>query len=152
MGRHDRGHDQNIGDLTDLSGLDGDGDARKFQPALVARVVIRAEGDQQQQDEDVKGRQKHSVLRDGIRIDRGHDGKHQNAQGDCQQLNDDIFCVASELLRAGGAGHDDQAEARGDQAQRQQHPVGLFAKVLQFFQKTMQEINSFGGDYSIFLL
>ena len=67
VGGHNRGHDDDIGQLTDLSGLNVD--EREFQPASVAGVVVGAKrGDEQKQQQGVENHHGVSVLGHDIQV------------------------------------------------------------------------------------
>ena len=130
VGGHHRGHNDNVSDFADFRGLDVDGQQREIQPAAVAGVVVRAEGDQHQQQQGVEGHHGHPVLRQGFQIDAGNQGVHTDAQKNRQDLNQNVAQVAVEFGSVGGAGDDHAAEARDHRGHDQQNPVPFLGEVL----------------------
>ena len=145
VGVHDRCHDEDIGDLTDLRRLDID-DGR-LQPASVTGVVVGAEGDQHQQQKAVESHQHIPVFGHGLHIQRGSDGKEQDTQRGGGQLDDDVPDVAAEFIGVGSTGQHDDTKKRCDQTQNQQHPVALFGEALQFGDKLIQGTAPFLSAY-----
>ena len=130
MGGHHRCHDDNIGDLTDFRRLNVDGQQGKVQPASVAGVVVRTEGNQHQQQNGVENHHGAPVLLQRFHIDGGNHGVHHNSQHDGRKLNQNITQVSLKLRRIGGAGNDHKAAKGGQQTQNQKNPVALPGKIL----------------------
>ena len=135
VGSHDRGHDQDIGDLTDLCRLDVEGQQGEVQPASVTGVVVGAEGDQKQQQENVESYHQISVFLQKFHIDGRKYGVNGDTDKDGQQLNHDVTQIAVEFFGGCGAGNNDNTKARGDQAEDQQNHIAFFKEILQFFEK-----------------
>ena len=148
MRRHDRGHNDDIGDLTDLCRLDVDDGGS--QPASVTGVVVGAEGNQKQQQEEVEGHQQVAVLRHDFHIDGRNKGKGDDANERRADLNGDVTEVTAEFGGGGGTADDDTAKGRSNEAQKKQYPVALSGEILQLGYKLIQGPASFlSADYSI---
>ena len=91
VGCHDGGHDDNVGDLTDLRRLNIEGQNGEVQPASVAGAGIRAEGNQQEQQEHIECHQEEAVLRHQFHVQGRHHSINTGAQEDGQQLDNDVF-------------------------------------------------------------
>ena len=111
VGGHNRGHDNNVGNFTDLRRLNIKGNQGNIQPASVTGVVIGAEGNQQQKQENIENHQAHPELGQHLQVDGGDHGEDHNAQTDGDQLQNDVADIAFEFLGGGGAGDADTAEA-----------------------------------------
>ena len=129
VGRHDRGHDDNVGDFADFRRLNVEGNAGDVQPASVTGAVVRAEGNQQEQQEAVKGHQPGPVLGQHVQIHGGNDDISGSAHENGEALQGDIAEVAVKLFRGGGAGNANQSECGNQQTQDQQKHISLFAEI-----------------------
>ena len=126
---HNRRHDENVRDLADLRGLNINNGCT--QPASVTGVVIRAEGDQQKQQENIKCDQQIPVLRHDFHIDGRDNGKSDKAHDRRTDLNGDITEVTAELVCGCSTCDDNTAKRRCDEAQKKQDPVTLLGKDFQ---------------------
>ena len=68
MGRHDRCHDNDVGDFANFRRLDVEGQTGNVQPASVTGTVVGTEGDQHQQQYTVKGHQPGPMLRHHVQV------------------------------------------------------------------------------------
>ena len=127
--RHDRGHDNDVGDFADFRRLDVEGKTGNVQPASVTGAVVRAEGDQQKQQETVKGNQPGPVLGQHVQIHGGNDDVSSSAHENGEALQGDITEVAVKLLSGGGAGNTNQSECGNQQAQDQQKHIAFFTEI-----------------------
>ena len=121
MGIHYRCHNENVGDLADLSHLDVKGNTGEFNPASVTADLF-AEGNQQGQDENVKNNQDQSMLQPKFCIHRSHNGKAHDTDASSNDLHAD---VTEGIQIAGGTGDHQTAKGGGDEAKQQQNPVAL---------------------------
>ena len=143
VGRHDRSHDQDIGDFTNFRRLYVEGQQGEVQPASVTGVVVGAEGDQQKQHENIEGHHQVPVFLEKFHVHRGEDGVDHHADEDGQQLDHDVADIAAEFFGRGGAGDDNDAQAGGNKAQDQQDHVAFFKEIFQFVKKLAQMTASF---------
>ena len=127
--RHDRRHNNDIGDLADLGGLNAD--EAQVDPASVAGVVVGSQrAYQHEKQRAVENHHHHPVFRKKVQIDGGHQRVHHDAQTGSRQLNDNIFEIAAKLVGGSGAGNKNAAKTGHDQAQDQQKYVAFFPKIL----------------------
>ena len=127
--RHDRRHNNDIGDLTDLGGLNAD--EAQVDPASVTGAVVGTQGAyQHEKQRTVESHHHHPVFREKVQIDGGHQRVHHDAQTGSRQLNDNIFDIAAKLVGGSGAGNKNAAKTGHDQAQDQQKYVAFFPEVL----------------------
>ena len=124
---HDRCHDDDVGDFTNFSRLNIDDGG--FNPASVTGVVVRAEGNQKQQQERIEYHQQIPVLGHNFHVDGGYDSKGKNADDRCTDLNGDVAEVTAEFLCGSGTADNDTSERRGNEAQKKQHPVALLGEI-----------------------
>ena len=152
VGAHDRRHNDNIGDLADLRRLDHNWQAGNIQPASVAGIIVRAEGDQHQKQQGIEDHQQIPPLRQHFNIDGGNQNIGRHTHEGSRNLDNDIAgAVEVEFRRVGGAGDGDTAKSRNQQAQHQQDNVALFPEIFQFVQESAHPIASFlAWYYSIF--
>ena len=89
VGCHDRGHDQNICNFTDLGSLDVEGQEREVQPASVT-VDGLAKGQQHKEQNTVEYHHGRPVFKEIIQINGGDHGVQHNTQHGSNQLHDHI--------------------------------------------------------------
>ena len=131
MGGHNRGHNDDVGHFADFGRLDVHREAGKMEPALVAGVVVRAEGNQHQKQQHVENHQSRPVLGQIIQIDGGNHGVDHHPQADGNQLNGQIFEIAfTELICRGGTGNGHHAEQSQAHAHAQQKQITLLGEIL----------------------
>ena len=147
MGIHDRCQNDNKRNLADLSGLNHKGQAGDIQPASVAGVVIRTEGNQHQQHHEIERYQQVAVFRHGFHVDGGHDGIHEHTHCHGGQLDNQITGVAVELGGAGCAGQHHAAKRGCNQAQQKQYHITFFEEAFEFKEKLLQSAASFPALY-----
>jgi hypothetical protein len=120
-----------------------------MDPASVTGVVIGAEGDEHQQQEDIKRNQNVPVLTHGLNINGRDNGKQDHTQHDTGTLNQDITDTVAEFIGIGGAEHTDHAETGGNQTQQKQNPVTLLGEIFKFGEELIQGTASFLTIYFI---
>ena len=130
-------HDDDVDDLEHLAGLDADG--AEAQPALVAGVVREAEGDQRQQQQGADRVQDDPLV--GDQVDVQHREQHEQRHADQDRQHLDHQKAHTALGAVGrGAGDDDEAEDRADQAEQQQRDVRPVQKFLCQRRELLQHI------------
>ena len=131
MGGHNRGHNDDVGHFADFGRLDVHREAGKMEPALVAGVVVRTEGNQHQKQQHVENHQSRPVLGQVIQIDGGNHGVDHHPQADGNQLNGQIFEITfTELIRRGSTGNRHHTEQSQTHAHAQQKHITLLGEIL----------------------
>ena len=129
--------------LDDLIGLDLHGEAGDVQPVEVARVVVGAQGGEQEQEKHHAPPQDQLpvLLHEQLKVHKGAQRVDQHPQQDGGDLDQHRPVVA---VVAGGGIDEEQSVAAGGQTEGQQQHVALFEKLPDGGEQGGQEVTSRG--------